>query len=121
MTNALTCSREQLDWAIGVIDEALTGKEVDANQAFKAGAILGVLAEAAFGLTEEVERLRALQSLSGVTKTMAQFVAEIERLEAEVKRLNDLLPVDCMECGERAPSLKKVSNRYLCEVCWSEL
>lgn len=59
MTNVVTASRENVDWAIGVIDQALAGEEIDAHDAFKAGAVLSVVSIAAFDLAEEVKRLQA--------------------------------------------------------------
>lgn len=87
MTNVVTASRENVDWAIGVIDQALAGEEIDAHDAFKAGAVLSVVSIAAFDLAEEVKRLKNELSLSGVVDTMAKFVAEIERLEAQNRAL----------------------------------
>lgn len=36
------------------------------------------------------------------------------------KLLGEATPTSCQECGEKAPLLKRVGNRKLCEVCWSE-
>lgn len=78
MANVATCSKAQLDWAIGIIDRVGEGQEIDASEFFKATAVVTVVSEAAFSLAGEVEQLRA----------------EVERLKAKVNRLVDRLDLE---------------------------
>lgn len=85
MTNVVTCSRERFNWAVEVMDKALAGEEVEARDAFGAGAILGVVGEAAFGLAEEVEQLRAeVERLKAYTEPRL-FAAASDLLEVAGK------------------------------------
>lgn len=100
MTNVATASKEQVDWAIGIIDLAGEGGEVDADDFFKASAVLTVVSYAAFELAEENDRLRTLfQEQAPLTyeivwpelsKAAEQFPALIKhchQLEGKNKRL----------------------------------
>lgn len=60
----------------------------------------------------EIQRLREAISLSGVAKTMAQYVAEIERLQAKCNALTDALDgADHLsyypELAEKEPSTER--------------
>lgn len=56
----------------------------------------------------------------------AVYLGDLTRLEVEERVTLNLISEEralghsCQACGEKAPLLKRVGNRQLCEVCWSE-
>ena len=57
MANVVTASREQVDWAIGILDKMGDGENVDYETFFKVNAILTAVSVSAFDLAERVEQM----------------------------------------------------------------
>lgn len=68
-TIVMTASRSQVEWAIDIMDKAGQGEEVDEDDFWKANSILTVVSMAAFGLQNEVGRLRrVLMNIESATR-----------------------------------------------------